>query len=38
MATQTIIFKYDITGASNFRQRPVFDYEYTQQIHVVIKD
>jgi len=38
MASSTIIFKYNIAAASDVRQRPIFDYEYTQKLHVVIKD
>ena len=37
MTTVTTIIKYALTGASDVRDRPVFNFEYPQQLYVVLE-
>lgn len=37
MGSLTTIVKYQITGNADVRTRPVFDYEFAQQMHVVLE-
>ena len=37
MTTVTTIIKYEMTGASNVRDRPVFNFDYPQQLYVVLE-
>jgi len=31
------ILKYDLTGAGDVRERPIFNYEFQQQIYVIVE-
>lgn len=35
--TVTTIIKYEITGSSNVRTRPIFNFEFPQRLYVVLE-